>query len=102
VNIFVLAFLISQNSNKRLCSRQQWGPEDMSRAIISIGDGDYNDVQPSETHNVPPQTLQRYLNKDEFTVPKLGRKPEMGIEAEHELGRYLIARQGCGFGPHET
>jgi hypothetical protein len=50
------------------------------------------------TYNVPRQTLQRYLKKDEFTIPKLGRKPEMGIEAENELERYLILRQECGFG----
>jgi hypothetical protein len=42
--------------------------------------------------------LQRYLKKDEFTIPKLGRKPEMGTEAENELERYLILRQKCGFG----
>jgi hypothetical protein len=66
VNIFVHAFLVSQNSNKRICSSQQWDPEDTSRAII-----------------IPRQTLQRYLEKDEITIPKLGRKPEMGIEAEN-------------------
>jgi hypothetical protein len=69
-----------------MCSRQQWEQEDMSRAIISIRDGDCN-----------RQTLQRYLKKDEFTIPKLGRKPEMGIEAENELERYLILHQECGF-----
>jgi hypothetical protein len=42
--------------------------------------------------------LQRYLKKDEFTIPKLGRKPEMGIEVDIELERYLIIRQECGFG----
>jgi hypothetical protein len=36
-----------------------------------------------KTYNVPRQTLQRYLKKDEITIPKLGRKPEMGIEAEN-------------------
>jgi hypothetical protein len=45
-----------------------------------------NQAQPSKTYNVPRQTLQRYLKKDEFTIPKLGRKPEMGIEAEMNLG----------------
>jgi hypothetical protein len=98
VNIFVHAFLISKNSNKRICSRQQWDPEDMSRAIISIRDGDCNQAQPTKAYNVPRQTLQRYLKKDEFTIPKLGRKSEMGIEAENELERYLILRQECGFG----
>jgi hypothetical protein len=39
---FVHAFLMSQNSNKRICSRQEWDPEDMSRAIISIRNGDCN------------------------------------------------------------
>jgi hypothetical protein len=43
------------------------------------------------------QTLQRYLKKYEFTIPKLGRKTEIGIEAENELERYLILRQECGF-----
>ena len=46
---------------------------------------------------MPRQTLQRYLQKEDFTVPKLGRKTELGIEAEEELERYLILRQECGF-----
>jgi hypothetical protein len=70
----------------------------MSVASISIRNGDCNQVQPSKTYNVPRQILQRYLKKDEFTIPNLGRKPEMGIEAENELEKYFILRQEYGFG----
>jgi hypothetical protein len=31
-------------------------------------------------------------------VPKLGRKPEMGIEVGNDLEKYLILSQECGFG----
>jgi hypothetical protein len=51
-----------------------------------------------KTYNVLCQILQRYLKKYEFTIQKLGRKTEMGIEAGNELERCLILRQECGFG----
>jgi hypothetical protein len=44
------------------------------------------------------QSLLVLLDPSYVTIPKLGRKPEMGIEAENEFGRYLILRQECGFG----
>jgi hypothetical protein len=70
----------------------------MSRAVISIRNWDCNQVQASKMYNVSRQTLQRHFKKNEFTVPKLGRKPEMGIEAENDLKKYLLLRQECGFG----
>jgi hypothetical protein len=70
----------------------------MYRAIISFKNGDCNQVQTSRTYNVPRQTLKRYLKKDKFTISKLGRSLEMGIEEENELEKYLIVRKECGFG----
>jgi hypothetical protein len=70
----------------------------MSRAIIFIRNGDCNQVQASKMYSVPRQTLQRYLKKDEFTIPKLGQKTEMGIKSENELKKCLILCRKCGFG----
>jgi hypothetical protein len=74
------------------------GIQEMSRAVISIRNGDCNQVKASKMYNVPRQALQRYLKKYKFTVPKLGRKPEMGIDAENCLEKYFILCQKCGFG----
>jgi hypothetical protein len=81
--------------------RQKWDVENMSRAVMSLKNDDCSQLQASKIYNVPRQTLQRYLLKDEFKVPKLGRKLEMGVEAEDDL-RYLILRQEYGFGLKRT
>ncbi|GFR21686.1 hypothetical protein TNCT_320671 [Trichonephila clavata] len=49
-------------------------------------------------YNVPRQTLQQYLLKNEFRVPKLDRKSDIGVEAEDDLEKYLILGQEYGFG----
>lgn len=83
-------------------TRQKWDVVNMSRAVMSVRNGDCSQSQASKVYNVPRQTLQRYLLKDELKVPKLGRKPEMGVEAENDLERYLILRQEFGFGLTRT
>jgi hypothetical protein len=75
VYISVHSLQTSQNLNARIHRRQKWDSEDMSRAVISIRNGDWNQVQASKMYKVPLQTLQRYLKKDELTVSKLGREP---------------------------
>jgi hypothetical protein len=62
-----------QNLNARTGNRQQCDPEDMPHAIISISNGDCNQVQDFKMYrpNTPGQTPQRYLKGDKLLKQKV-------------------------------